>query len=71
MLRRHDCRSTCQVDIHSAFIRLGLILQSKLLTDLFNLGFNLLDMTRTVVSFTHNNMEMCLTVCFGISDSFF
>ena len=69
--RRHIRWSARQIDIDSPFIRLRQILQPQLLTDLLNSRFNLLDMTRTVVPFADDDMKMCLTVLFSVSDPLF
>ena len=56
----HLYLAASQVDINSTFIRLSMILQPKLLTDLFDSWFDLLDVPGAVVALADNNMQMRL-----------
>jgi hypothetical protein len=55
-------RRAGQINIHSSFVGLGLVIQSHLLTNLFNPRFDLLNVLWTVVALTHDNMEMGLSL---------
>ena len=58
-----------QVDVDSALILLGIILQSQLPTNLLNLGLDLLHMPNTMIPFTHNNVQMPLPRLLRVSDA--
>lgn len=49
---RHLRGSALQVDVHPARVGFGGVLQSELSTDLFDAGFDLLDVVRGVVAFS-------------------
>lgn len=65
----HVDLSTGQVDVNPPLIRLGVILQSELLTDLFDPRFNLLNVSRTMIPLADNNMQVILSSAPCIFDS--
>ena len=70
--RRHvRCWAARQVDVHSSLIRLRGILQSLLLTYLFHLRLDLLNVPWTVVALTHDDVQVCLAGRLRISYAFF
>lgn len=49
-----------EIYVDAAFVLLGLVLQSKLTADLFDSGFDLLDVVATVISLAYNDMQVSL-----------
>lgn len=56
-----------QIDIDAALVGFGVVLKTQLLTYLFYAWLNLLYVTRTVVAFADNNMQICLTLASCLS----
>lgn len=67
----HVDLSTCQIDINTALVWLSVILQAKLITNLLDSGFDFLDMSRTVVAFTDNDVQVGLASALSILYTFF
>lgn len=65
----HINLSTSQVDVDPPLIRLGVILQSELLTDLFDPRLDLLYVSRTMIPLADNNMQVILAGAPCIFDS--
>lgn len=65
----HINLSTGQVDVNPPLIRLGVILQSELLTDLFDPRLNLLYVPWTMIPLADDNMQMILSSAPCIFDS--
>lgn len=69
-LRRVVGRSTLKINIHPPLIRLGLILQSQVPTNLFHPRLNLLHMINTMVPLAHNHVQMRLALTSSLSYPF-
>lgn len=63
------CSAAGQVNIHSPLVLLGMILQAKLLTNLFDGRLDLLDMVDRVVTFADDDMKMRLAILLGVLDA--
>lgn len=69
--RRHLVHSAAlQVDIHSTLVFLGRILQPHLATHLFYPRLDLLHVVSGVISFSNNNVKMCLALAPSCPDPF-
>lgn len=67
----HVNSTTSQVDIDSSLVWFGVILQSKLLTNLLHTRLDLLYVTRTVITFADNDVQVGLAVGLRVSDALF
>lgn len=56
-----------ELDVHPALVRFGVVLQSQFLTDLFDFRFDLLHMTRAVVSLAYDDVKVVLAGLLRIS----
>ena len=67
----HVGSTTGEVDIYASLVGLGLVLKAELLAYFLYSWFDLLNVMRTMVSFTNNDVKMRLAGRLGISDAFF
>lgn len=63
--------SALQVDVHATGIGFRAVLQAEFATDLFDAGFDLLDVAGGVVSFADDDVEVGLVCLAGVAYSLF
>jgi len=63
--------STSEVDVHSTFVLLGVVLKALLLADLLNTRFDLLNMVDRMIALADNDMQVGLAGTLCVLDSLF
>lgn len=58
-----------QIDVHTALVLLGGVLQAQLLADLLDARLDLLHVVRRVIALADNDVEMGLASCLRVSDA--